>query len=150
MSTPQEDVGNAIASLLEQPPFTDHIDGAGYGFTPSERGRGALGTALVMARDAETVNAYDDSMQIRYSYSVEVRYSNRSPSTPYTDLQRAMRNIFNPASKSLQGAFTNTSGKVLGTVLRADFDLIDADIDTNGQTRGYTFDVTATLWETTP
>jgi hypothetical protein len=147
MSTPQQDIGNAIATVMGASPFTDHIGAVGYGMLKSDVGRDANGTALIKPGDAETLNGYTDSMKVKYTYTIEIDLANRAPDVPYTDIQRDIRNIFQPASRTLEGSFTNTSTKVTSATLACDSELIFAAVDANGHDRAYEFEVTVTVWE---
>lgn len=148
MSTPQDDIGAAIVSTLGASPFTTYIGSVGYGTLPSAAGKSSLGTALVMPRDAADLDDYDGSAQREYTYSVEIRLSNRAMATTWSQCMRDMKNVFRSSSRTLQGNFSDTSTKAHNSTLWARTDLVDIE-EPEGDTQNHIFEVTVTLWEAT-
>lgn len=151
MSTPQNDIGTAIATVLEASPFTSVLDRAGYGTQKSSAGRaGAKGLALVTPLSSTIQVSYTDSVQMQYSYQIASRLiaGKKTPEDAVSAYLRALAVTFNENSRTLSASFTNTSTKVLGTTLISA--IVSSDYDTTTDSPQapeiFTF-VTVTVWE---
>ena len=144
----QDDIGAAIVLVLQASPFTSYLGAVGYGWHTSAAGKDSNGVCVVAPVGSESGEVLDDSRRNDYIFHLHVSLADRSAHTRFTGLMHSIAAVFNPASRTLQASFTNTSGKALTPTLVPSFSQLEPERD-NPNAPDLLIEVTVTTWSST-
>lgn len=139
MATLQDDIGTAIAATVAG--FTDVLDGSrcGYGVEwdasghINDKGRAWVKPGPVRLPDDSPIIAASGVFQYDFEIRMEL-VERKTPQNTVTEALRLCRKNFQPESRVVQAALSNTSGDLLGATVVCN--LGEFVITTRGEEQG--------------